>query len=440
MKSIRQRLLITLLLAIVVALALAAYGTYRLARQEVDELFDYHLRQLALSVRDQRLAGNSEPLATDDEGFDFIIQVWSQDGTRIYLSHPHAELPNRARLGFSSLDTPEGTWRVFAAQYREQVVQVAQPLRVREQLAAAAALRTLLPFVILLPLLAGVIWLVVGRGLAPLNRIAGSVRRRTPSSLEPLRPAGVPAEVLPLVESLNDLLDRLNKALAAQRAFVADAAHELRTPLTALQLQVQLAERAHSAEERTAAIAEVRHGLDRATHVVRQLLTLARQDPAEAVHKPLATVPLADIAAQAAADHAVLAEARRIDLGVGATDRRAMVSGDVDALRTLVANLLDNAIRYTPPGGRVDVAVGVDRDHPWLEVADSGPGIPPDERARVFDRFYRRHDALEPGSGLGLAIVKAIADRHGARVELDESPLGGLAARIRFPAAPLSSL
>ncbi len=230
MKSIRQQLLITLLLVIAVALALAAYGTYRLARQEVDELFDYHLRQLALSVRDQRLTGNSEPLAADDEGFDFIIQVWGQDGTRIYLSHPHADLPNRARMGFSNLDTPEGTWRVFAAQYREQVIQVAQPLRVREQLAAAAALRTLLPFVILLPLLASVIWLVVGRGLAPLNRIAESVSRRTPSSLEPLRPAGVPDEARPLVESLNDLLHRLDKALAAQRAFVADAAHELRTP------------------------------------------------------------------------------------------------------------------------------------------------------------------------------------------------------------------
>ncbi len=435
MKSIRQHLLITLLLAIVVALALAAYGTYRLARQEVDELFDYHLRQLALSVRDQRLAGNSEPLAADEEGFDFIIQVWGQDGTRIYLSHPHAQLPNRARMGFSNLDTPEGTWRVFAAQYREQVVQVAQPLRVREQLAAAAALRTLLPFVILLPLLASVIWLVIGRGLAPLDRIAGSVRRRTPSSLEPLRSAGVPAEVLPLVESLNDLLGRLDQALAAQRAFVADAAHELRTPLTALQLQVQLTERAPSAEERTAALAELRRGLDRAAHVVRQLLTLARQDPAEALRKPLTAVSLPDIAAQVAADHAVLAEARRIDLGVGATDRRALVSGDVDALRTLVANLLDNAIRYTPPGGRVDVAVGIDHDRPWLEVADSGPGIPLDERLRVFDRFYRRHDALEPGSGLGLAIVKAIADRHGARVELDESTLGGLAARIRFPAS-----
>ena len=434
MKSIRQQLLITLLLVIAVALALAAYGTYRLARQEVDELFDYHLRQLALSVRDQRLTGNSEPLAADDEGFDFIIQVWGQDGTRIYLSHPHADLPNRARMGFSNLDTPEGTWRVFAAQYREQVIQVAQPLRVREQLAAAAALRTLLPFVILLPLLASVIWLVVGRGLAPLNRIAESVSRRTPSSLEPLRPAGVPDEARPLVESLNDLLHRLDKALAAQRAFVADAAHELRTPLTALQLQVQLTERAQSTDERAAAMAELRSGLDRAAHVVRQLLTLARQDPAESPHKPLTAVSLTDIATQVAADHAVLAEARRIDLGVGATNPRATVSGDFDTLRTLVANLLDNAIRYSPPGGRVDVATGIDNGQPWLEVADSGPGIPADERARVFDRFYRRHDALEPGSGLGLAIVKAIADRHGARVELGESTLGGLVARIRFPA------
>jgi two-component system OmpR family sensor kinase len=255
-RSIRRQLIATLLLAISTALALAAYGTYRLARQEVDEVFDYHLRQLALSVRDQRLTGSSGPLTDDDQEFDFIIQVWTRDGDRIYFSHPHANLPQRAELGFSSIDSAEGPWRVFAAQYRDQVIQVAQPMRVREHLAAAGAMRMLLPFVILLPLLAILIGLVVRRGLAPLDRIAGSVRRRTPSSLEPLRLAGVPTEAVPLVESLNDLLGRLDRALSAQRAFVADAAHELRTPLTALQLQAQLTERARTADERTAALAD----------------------------------------------------------------------------------------------------------------------------------------------------------------------------------------
>lgn len=435
MTSIRRQLLISLLVSITLALAAAAWGTYRLARQEVDAVFDYHLRQIGLSLRDQVFGDARGPLGADDADFDFIIQVWSEDGARIYLSHPHATLPNRARLGYSDLDTPEGRWRVYAAQFRQQVVQVAQPMRVREQLAAAAALRTLLPFLLLLPLLAALIWLVVGRGLAPLDRIAGSVGRRSPSALDPLRLDGVPTEALPLVHSLNDLLARLAAALSAQRAFVADAAHELRTPLTALQLQVQLTERAGSPEERRTALAELRQGLIRASHVVQQLLTLARQEPSATPRPAPVTVALADLAARVAADHATLAAARDIDLGVASADAEARVAGDAAALATLAANLVDNAIRYTPGGGRVDLTVGVEGGEAWLEVADSGPGIPEAERGRVFDRFYRRHDTPEPGSGLGLAIVQAIADRHGARITLGDSPLGGLSARVSFPPA-----
>jgi two-component system OmpR family sensor kinase len=428
-RSIRHQLLASLLAVIAGALLLAAY---RLARQEVDEVFDYHLRQLGLSLRDQSFADSRSPLGAADEEFDFIIQVWAQDGNRLYFSHPHATLPNRAQFGFSSLDTPDGQWRVFAAQYGNQVIQVAQPMRVRERLAAAAALRTLVPFMVLLPLLAGLIWLVVGRGLAPLDRIAGAVRRRTPSSLDPLRRAGVPAEALPLVDALNGLLGRLDGALSAQRAFVADAAHELRTPLTALQLQVQLTERARSEEERRAALAELRRGLVRATHVVQQLLTLARHDPADAGSKPPTAIALSTLASLAATDHEALATARQIDLGVATADATAVVQGDPEALRTLVANLVDNALRYTPAGGQVDISAGVAAGRPWLEVADSGPGIPAEDRAHVFDRFYRRRETIEPGSGLGLAIVKAIADRHGARVELGDAALGGLSARVWF--------
>jgi len=430
--SIRRQLLATLLATIAAALLLAAYGTYRLARQEVDEVFDYHLRQLGLSLRDQAFGDNRGPLAAGDDEFDFIIQVWTQDGNRVYFSHPHVAIPNRAQFGFSNLDTREGRWRVFAAQFGNQVIQVAQPMRVRERLAAAAAMQTLLPFVILLPVLAGLIWLVVGRGLAPLDRIADSVRRRTPSSLDLLRLKGVPTEVVPLVEALNDLLGRLDRALASQRAFVADAAHELRTPLTALQLQVQLTERAQTADERVAALGELKRGLARATHVVQQLLTLARQDPADATDLPRTAIPIAELAAMVVADHAALAAARQIDLGLGEVPAHATVVGQAESLRALLSNLVDNAIRYTPVGGRVDVFAGMQDDRPWIEVADSGPGIPTEDRQHVFDRFYRRLDTPEPGSGLGLSIVKAIADRHGARIELGTSAFGGLSARVLF--------
>ncbi|RLJ67669.1 ATP-binding protein [Sulfurisoma sediminicola] len=438
MSSIRRQLIVALLAAVALTLLLATIGTYRVARQEVDALFDYHLRQLALSLRDQAFSSAHNPLDSSDldNDFDFVIQVWTRDGTRLYFSHPHASLPDRAQLGFATIATAEGRWRIFAVALRDQIVQVSQPLAARERLAAAAAARTLLPSLVLLPLLAAILWWLVGRSLAPLDRIALSVRRRSPAALDPLSTARVPEETRPLVDALNDLLVRLKSALEAQRAFVADAAHELRTPLTALQLQAQLAERAATPAEREAALTELRHGLQRATHVVQQLLTLARQDPDAAPDRPPGPVRLAELAAQVAADHATLAEHRGIDLGVGEADAMIAVSGDFSALRTLVANLVDNAVRYTPSGGRVDLAVGSDGGAPWLEVADSGPGIPAEDRERVFDRFFRRQDTSEPGSGLGLAIVQTIAARHGARIVLGEAALGGLAARVVFPAAP----
>jgi len=280
------------------------------------------------------------------------------------------------------------------------------------------------------------IWWLIGRGLAPLHQIARSVSRRTPHSLEPLRLGGVPSEARPLVESINSLLERLAAALAAQRAFVADAAHELRTPLTALQLQVQLTERAETAEERDQAMAELKLGLQRAGYVVQQLLTLARQDHAhpDVSAKPWPAVRLAEIVALAAADHAVLAGAKGIDLGISVSDENAVVRGSFEDLRTLAANLIGNAVRYTPDGGRIDVAVRSGDGNFRIEIDDSGPGIPPEDRERVFDRFVRRAEAGEPGSGLGLAIVKAIASRHGASIRLDASALGGLAVRVSFPA------
>jgi len=439
MTSIRRDLLVVLLSTIALAMLAGAVGIYRLSLREVDQVFDYHLEQLALSLRDQAFSSAYNPLPPDDE-FDFVIQVWSRNGDRLYFSHPHAILPNRGQLGFATLETADGGWRVFTVELRDQVIQVAQPMSVRQQLASDAALKTALPLVFLLPLLGGLIWWLVGRGLAPLHRIADSVSRRTADSLEPLKLDGVPNEARPLVESINSLMQRVNAALASQRAFVADAAHELRTPLTALQLQMQLAERAPTTDDRIAAMAELKHGLQRAGHVVQQLLTLARQDPASSERSslPLSPVPLAELVALATADHIPLAEAKHIDLGIVASDPGVTVDGNFEALRTLVANLISNAVRYTPDGGRIDIAVRRGDGFCRVEVDDSGPGIPVEDRERVFDRFFRRAHGEEQGSGLGLAIVKGIAARHGASVELDSSTLGGLAARVCFPAVAAS--
>jgi two-component system OmpR family sensor kinase len=432
MTSIRRQLLIGLLTVVVIAGLIAAWGVYRRAHRELDELFDYHLKQMALSLRDQtfeQLAG--EPVEPKDE-FDFVIQVWRTDGVRLYFSHPHATLPNRAQLGYTTVATNEGEWRVFSIQQRGLTVQVAQPMTIRNHLAAAAALSTLAPLLLLLPALGVLVWITVGRGLRPLAAVASAVKARTPAALHPLPESSMPEEIRPLVAALNDLLARLDRALTAQREFVADAAHELRTPLTALRLQVQLAERAHDPEERATAFATLQQGLNRATHLVEQLLTLARQEP-EAVRRPPAEIDLPELARLVTAEYAPLAEAKGLDLGV-ARANAVTVGGDREGLRALLANLLDNAVRYTPAGGRIDVSVYDEADQAVLEIVDTGPGIPRDEREHVFDRFYRRAGNQVPGSGLGLAIVKNVADRHRARIVLDNGPNdAGLAVRVLFP-------
>ena len=431
MTSIRRNLVLALLGAMAVAMLLGGWATYRASRDEAGALFDYHLRQIALSVRDQTFQGQAEALA-NDENLDYVIRVWNLTGLTVYYSKPHETLPELTRLGYSIAETSEGEWRVFAIQHHGMTIAVAQPMRVRNRLATDAAWSTLNPFFILLPVLGVLVWVLVGLGLRPLARLADSVQKRTADSLVPIPDEGLPEEVRPLVASLNDLLARLKAAFAAQRDFVADAAHELRTPLTALQLQAQLVERAASDVERNAALEELKRGLQRAGHTVQQLLTLARQEPG-AASLPNASVHLAALARDAVIEHSRLAEAREIDLGLMQADESAVVMGDADALRILLANLVSNALRYTPQGGRVDVACRVHEGLPVLEVADTGPGIPAAERERVFDRFYRRSVVGEPGSGLGLAIVRTIAVRHGASVDLLDAEAGGLLVKVVFP-------
>jgi len=303
----------------------------------------------------------------------------------------------------------------------------------RRELAASMALRTIIPVLAALPLLALLIWFIIARGLQPLDRVAAAVARRSPVLLEPVSERGLPSEVQPLVHALNGLLDRLGIALAAQRSFIADAAHELRTPLTAVHLQAQLAERASTDDERRRALADLKAGLERATRLSEQLLTLAREEPGVIERAPV-DVDLAELAREAIGELAPLAETKSIDLGLSAS-AKAAVMGDPQALRALVSNLVDNALRYTPSGGRVDVAVGADPDGAaMLSVRDNGPGIAPAERDRVFDRFYRGPSSGVPGSGLGLAIVKSVADRHGVTIALGEGIEGkGLGVSVRFP-------
>jgi two-component system OmpR family sensor kinase len=437
MNSVRARLLAWLLGGVLFVGAVGGWFVYRNALAEADVFFDYHLRQTALLLSDQPFQYQLTPeIPQTTAEYDFVVQVWTLDGVRVYLSRPHSVLPAITTLGFSTVSTSEGRWRVFGVQAATKVIQVAQPMRVRERQAVELALRTLMPFVLLMPMLVIFIWFAVGHALEPVRRLTSLVQSRKVTVLDPLPADNLPGEVQPLVGALNDLLGRLGAALERERGFLADAAHELRTPLTALHLQMGTLARATNEAERADAMEKLSAGVQRSIRLVEQLLSLARQEPrADMARRRLR---FDDLAREVVAEMIPLADARKIDLGISAS-QPAYVLGDSDALRTLVRNLVDNAVRYTPTEGRVDVSVQ-DSDEPGtshgavLRVVDTGPGIPPDERKRVFDRFYRPPVTAPPGSGLGMAIVKAIADAHGATIVLDTDPnTRGLSVTVSFP-------
>ncbi|MDH4416380.1 MAG: ATP-binding protein [Acidovorax sp.] len=435
-RSLRMQLLVFLLAAIVLAGAVQGALAYRAALAEADALFDYHMQQTALALRSglpvdaQGLGTGLEP---QDENHEFIVQVWTNEGLRIFESAVGAALPQIAVLGFTDVQARGGTYRVFSMQTRSQVIQVAQNMAARQGMARSMALRTLAPLAIMAPLLVLAVWWGVSRSLAPVERVRRQLAQRQADELSPVSDAQLPDEVQPLVSELNLLFERVQRAFEAQEHFVADAAHELRSPLAALRLQLQGLQRAGDDTARATAIERLSAGIDRATRLVEQLLTLARQEAGSTALEP---VDLRSIAQLALADVAPAAQARSMDVGLldsEAATVPVIVRGNAEALRMLVRNLLDNAIKYTPPGGQVDVQVGTDHGRALLTVEDSGPGIAPEHRERVMQRFVRETAEGAPGSGLGLAIVQAIAQRHGAAVALDRSPrLGGLRVALRF--------
>ena len=432
--SLRGRLLWYLLAAITIAAVAQASIAYRTSLQDADQIFDYHMQQMALSLRSRvplTSAENADSVDTPISGSDeMVVQVWSPEGVQVFKSASHARLPQRAVLGFSNVRANGTTYRIFSIQTDNQTVQVAQDLAVRRSMASNLAFRTLGPIAVMMPILMVVVWWVVSGSLDPVSRVRRQVASRQADDLSPVSESGLPDEVRPLVQELNLLFGRVRTAFDAQQNFVADAAHELRTPLAALKLQTQSLERADSPEARQVAVGRLSAGIERATRLVEQLLVLARQ---EANAAPRQAVDMAGIARRAVADLVGVAQARDIDLGLQRADA-AEVQGQADALTILLRNLVDNAIKYTPSGGTVDVSVLMEGRAVTVLVEDSGPGIPAEERERVFDRFYRVPGSDAAGSGLGLAIIKSIAERHGAKLTLGESArLGGLEAKVTFP-------
>lgn len=436
--SLRARLLLLLLAAIVVTAGVQAVFAYRTALAETDAIFDYQMQQMALSLRP------GLPLATElvdpdpdssDDNFEFVVQVWTADGARVFQSTGSAELPRPAALGFSRIENRSTTYRVFSAAVGKQVVQVAQDIASRQTMARRLAYRTVGPMAFMVPLLMLVVWWVVSASLAPVARVRQQLALRQADALSEVDERGLPDEIAPLVFELNLLFNRVRQAFDAQKNFVADAAHELRSPLAALKLQLQGLRRAQDDEARERAIQRLGAGIDRASRLVEQLLVLARQQASQPVVAGNNVVPLTKLVQSILADQWETASTRQIDLGLVTTEE-GLIVGQEDSLRILLRNLVDNAINFTPNGGTVNVGVRSKDGRTLLTVEDSGPGIAPQDRDRVFDRFYRAAGEPGSGSGLGLSIVKTIADLHKASLSVERSEaLGGLQITVRFPVA-----
>ncbi|MDE2047260.1 MAG: two-component sensor histidine kinase [Betaproteobacteria bacterium] len=441
--SLQHRLSLGLSLAILVVASAAGVVAFLTAFNDANELQDEQLRQIAALMDRHRLPGVETRLPLQPGGdADAETQVVVE---RLDVPRPDGNgFPANMPDGLQTVRVRGEPWRAFVRTLDAtgQRIAVAQRTAVRDEVASDAALRTVMPLLILAPILLLLARWLLRRTFAPLARLAGELDQRGDEHPQPVHDALVPQEVLPFVQAINRLLGRVGQAVAAQRRFVADAAHELRTPLTALSLQTERLAAADMSAEAAERLAVVRSGLQRTQQLVQQLLTMARMQQADAGSAP--PVLLRHVVQRVIEDIVPLAEARQIDLGV-AGELHGAVAADETALLVLVKNLVDNAVRYTPPGGRVDVSVQAEPDGALaLQVRDTGPGIAPDERARVFDAFYRGLGNGVEGSGLGLAIVAAIAQPLCAQVELADAggppAAPGLCVTVRFPATLSSAL
>jgi len=311
---------------------------------------------------------------------------------------------------------------------RQALVQTAETLNKRGILEREIISGVIAPQVILILLAAISVWLGVRRGLAPLQRIRNAIGSRSHRDLSPVAEGNAPQEIQPLLHSINELLLRLNQTLEAQQRFVADAAHQLRTPLAGLITQSEYALRAADAADQQHALGQIKTSAERANRLAHQLLTLARSEASSGRPSVFENIDLNKLLREQTAEWAPAAMQKDIDIGYESQAPGAMVNGNAVLLREMMSNLLDNAIRYTPRGGRVTVRLS-DSPHPLIVVEDDGPGIPADAREKVFERFYRLPDGVSDGSGLGLAIVREIARTHGARAWVAEGP-GGKGARV----------
>lgn len=461
--SLRTMLLGSILASTILAWGLAALFSYRDLKKEIHQLFDAHLaesaRSLLLQARRDHHGGRRERDEHDDDDDDdedeeervpalqhrgrllerrLVFQIWDESG-RLILKSRH-DIPDTPMIpldqeGYGQADWKGQEMRVFSAwnRHRNLHVQVAESMQSRLDLLQATLRHALMPILIMIIPLILVIILAVNYGLRLLRRLSQELMQRTPEDLSPLEEKGLPRELQPFTRALNGLFLRLHRALENERRFTADAAHELRTPLAAVKVQAQVALRSQEESARQRALDGVVKGIDRATHLVEQLLTMARLDPETEL--PFETVPLAPLLLNVVSALAPEAVAKSIDLNLE-DGPELIVRGQKAMLEILVRNLVDNAIRYTPPSGAVNVRLLRAGDQAELVVEDNGPGLSEEQKKHLPGRFSRLSRPSGDGSGLGLSIVERIASIHKARLLLETGLQGrGLRVRVLFQEA-----
>lgn len=444
-RSLKSRLVALTLLVVGVVWIAAAVFTWYEARHEAEEVFDAHLvqaaslliAQTALELEDEEELQDTHAPTLHRYARKVAFQVWIDGRLQVHSQNAPQVPLSDVREGFSDRTIDGEGWRVFSGfnSKREALVQVGERHSARQALAREIAGGLLKPLLIALPLLALLIWWGAGRALAPLAGAAAELGRRSPNRLDPLATDGLPDEVQPLVERLNDLFGRVAQSIEHERRFTADAAHELRTPLAGLRAQAQVAAAgsggAGNDPARQKALAAVLEGCDRMTRLIEQLLMLARVDAAEPTAQP--EVDLAEAVRQVLADVAARAIERQVEVELAAPGQ-VVVHGHAPWLGILVRNLVDNAVRYSPRGGLVRVFVDGSDGAATIEVADDGPGVPAAELPQLGERFHRVLGELPAGvadgSGLGLSICRRIVALHGGRIEFMPGD-GGRGLRVR---------
>lgn len=436
-------MMLLLMLGIAAMWVVTATAMYREAHRSAQRLLDEELEHTAhvlLALAQHELVEEQEsPLELRAGVFGSAAQPFAYqlfDGER-HLLMRSALAPEKPMVegeeALADVQLGNARWRVVTVRDQPDrlEVQLGEPYERRTQQGSRLALRLTLPFAVGFPLVAIFAWLVITRGLGPIAAVTEQVSGRAPHDLQPLTLAAAPREILPLMIEINRLFRRIEDALAGEKRFTGDAAHELRTPLAGLRAQAQLAFRATTPEEQNAALRHVIAGVDRVAHLIDQLLVLARLDPGAAPFEQ-ELVELGPIAAAAVDELREPAATRQIV--IEQQIEPAEVIGNGAALGVMMRNLLDNALRYTPQGGRVRLTIRPQGTAGLITVSDTGPGLTPEQRERVFDRFYRGRGTRQPGSGLGMSIVKRVAELHDATVDLGAGIDGaGLGVTVRIP-------